>query len=200
VSTLLMKLLTRLSILVLLAFLPPATRLHASMAQQEIPPDALVINVDENGAIRLEQDPVEFSDLADRIRQTSTTRKVDVAVIVTAPAVAFRDVVRLFEVTKAAGIERVGIVQSGSSASRQRLVPPNATLLSVDRTGVLRLNGERITLRTVSSRLQQIFRRRGDRTVFVQAYGSLAFDSVTSVIDAAKAAGAMPIGLVSSSE
>jgi biopolymer transport protein ExbD len=170
------------------------------MAQQEIPPDALVINVDENGAIRLQQDPVEFFELADRIRQASTTRKVDVAVIVTAPAVAFRDVVRLFEVTKAAGIERVGIMQSGSSASRQTLVPPNATLLSVDRTGVIRLNGERITLRTVSSRLQQIFRRRGDRTVFVQAYGSLAFDTVTNVIDAAKAAGAMPIGLVSSSE
>jgi hypothetical protein len=110
------------------------------------------------------------------------------------------DVVRLFEVTKAAGIERVGIMQSGSSASRQTLVPPNATLLSVDRTGVLRLNGERITLRTVSSRLQQIFRRRGDRTVFVQAYGSLAFDTVTNVIEASKAAGAMPIGLVSSSE
>jgi biopolymer transport protein ExbD len=195
-----MKLLTRLLILVLLAFLLPATRLHARMAQQEIPPDALVINVDENGAIRLQQDPVEFSELADRIRQASTTRKVDVAVIVTAPAVAFRDVVRLFEVTKAAGIERVGIMQSGSSASRQTLVPPNATLLSVDRTGVIRLNGERITLRTVSSRLQQIFRRRGDRTVFVQAYGSLAFDTVTNVIDAAKAAGAMPIGLVSSSE
>jgi biopolymer transport protein ExbD len=195
-----MKLLTRLLILVLLAFLLPATRLHARMAQQEIPPDALVINVDENGAIRLQQDPVEFFELADRIRQASTTRKVDVAVIVTAPAVAFRDVVRLFEVTKAAGIERVGIMQSGSSASRQTLVPPNATLLSVDRTGVLRLNGERITLRTVSSRLQQIFRRRGDRTVFVQAYGSLAFDTVTNVIDAAKAAGAMPIGLVSSSE
>jgi biopolymer transport protein ExbD len=195
-----MKLLTRLLILVLLAFLLPATRLHARMAQQEIPPDALVINVDENGAIRLQQDPVEFFELADRIRQASTTRKVDVAVIVTAPAVAFRDVVRLFEVTKAAGIERVGIMQSGSSASRQTLVPPNATLLSVDRTGVIRLNGERITLRTVSSRLQQIFRRRGDRTVFVQAYGSLAFDTVTNVIDAAKAAGAMPIGLVSSSE
>ena len=193
-----MKLLRHLSILVVLASQP--ARLHASMAQQEIPPDALIINVDENGTIRLQQDPVEFSALADRIRQTSTTRKVDAAVIVTAPAVAFRDVVRVFEVTKAAGIERVGIVQSGQAATRQTFVPPNATLLSLDRTGVLRLNGERITLRTVSSRLQQIFRRRADRTVFVQAYGSLAFETVTNVIDAAKAAGAMPIGLVSSSE
>jgi hypothetical protein len=33
------------------------------MAQQEISPDALVINVDENGTIRLQQDPVEFSAL-----------------------------------------------------------------------------------------------------------------------------------------
>ena len=170
------------------------------MAQQEIPPDALIINVDENGTIRLQQDPVEFSALADRIRQASTTRKVDAAVIVTAPAVAFRDVVRVVEVTRAASVERVGIVQSGQAATRQTFVPPNATLLSLDRTGVLRLNGERITLRTVSSRLQQIFRRRADRTVFVQAYGSLAFETVTNVIDAAKAAGAMPIGLMSSSE
>jgi biopolymer transport protein ExbD len=170
------------------------------MAQQEIPQGALVINVDENGAIRLQQDPVEFSALADRIRQASTTRNVDVAMIVTAPTVAFRDVVRLFEVTRAAGIKRVGILQSGPAAARQTIIPPNAILLSVDRTGVLRLNGERITLRTVSSRLQQIFRRRGDRTVFVQAYGSLAFENVANVIDAAKAAGAMPIGLVSSSE
>jgi biopolymer transport protein ExbD len=109
-------------------------------------------------------------------------------------------VVRLIEVTKAAGIESIGIVQTQSAASPNTLLPPNAAVLSLDHAGMLRLNGETITLNTVSSRLQQIFKERGDRTVFVQAYGSLAFDAVASVIDAAKAAGAMPIGLLSSTD
>jgi biopolymer transport protein ExbD len=73
-------------------------------------------------------------------------------------------------------------------------------LLTVDRNGVLHLNGEKVSLRTVSPRLQQIFRGRADHTVFVQAHGSLAFENVANVIDAAKAAGATPIGLVTSNE
>jgi biopolymer transport protein ExbD len=72
--------------------------------------------------------------------------------------------------------------------------------LSVDHSGVVRLDGKKIKVRDVTSQLQNLFRRRSDRTVYVQANGALSFDAVGNLIDAAKAAGASRIALVASRE
>ena len=65
---------------------------------------------------------------------------------------------------------------------------------------MVRLDGKKMKVSDVSSQLQRLFRRRSDRTVYVQANGALSFDLVGNVIDAAKAAGASRIGLIASRE
>jgi biopolymer transport protein ExbD len=71
-------------------------------------------------------------------------------------------------------------------------------VLSMDHSGTVRLDGKKMKVSDVASQLRKTFRRRSDRTVYVQANGALSFDAVGNVIDAAKAAGASRIALVAS--
>jgi biopolymer transport protein ExbD len=114
--------------------------------------------------------------------------------------VAFQELVRTVETVREAGIERVGIVKAQGGSIRESLPPTGATVLSVDHSGVVRLDGKKMKVSNVSSQLQRLFKRRSDHTVYVQANGALAFDVVENVIDAAKAAGASRIALVASRE
>lgn len=73
----------------------------------------------------------------------------------------------------------------------------------VDDEGRLKLNAQEAGTTSDTSRLraklEQYFRERGDRapgrTVFVKASRKLPYTEVTKVVDAAKGAGADPVGL-----
>jgi biopolymer transport protein ExbD len=168
--------------------------------QSAIPQGAVVINLDRNGSLHIDQEQVEFSGLIDRIHKVSATPNETTVVIVAAADVAFRELVRTVETVREAGVERVGILKVEGGAIRESLPPSGATVLSVDHSGVVRLDGKKIKVRDVTSQLQNLFRRRSDRTVYVQANGALSFDAVGNLIDAAKAAGASRIALVASRE
>ena len=75
-------------------------------------------------------------------------------------------------------------------------VEERALVLSVDVLGLIRLNQEPISVRDLSSRLQDILRTRSDRSVFLNAHPDLLFNDVVQIIDIAKAAGASVIGLM----
>jgi biopolymer transport protein ExbD len=167
--------------------------------QSAVPEGAFVINLDRNGSLRIDQEHVELSAVIDRIYKVAAIR--DVAVVIVAAAdVAFKELVRTVEAVRGAGIERVGILKAQGNSLSESLPPVGATVLSVDRSGVVRLDGKKIKVRDVASRLERLFRRRQDRTVYVQANGALSFDVVENVIGGAKAAGASRIGLVASNE
>jgi biopolymer transport protein ExbD len=175
--------------------------LYGSVSQQsKIPEGAVVINLDRNGSLRIDQEQVEFSGLIDRIHKASTTPNETTVFIVAAADVAFKELVRTVETVREAGVERVGILKAEGGSIRESLPPLGATVLSVDHSGVVRLDGKKTKLSDVASQLQRLFRRRTDRTVYVQANGALSFDAVGNVIDAAKAAGASRIALVASRE
>jgi biopolymer transport protein ExbD len=158
--------------------------------QSAIPQGAVVINLDRNGSLHIDQEQVEFS----------ATPNETTVVIVAAADVAFRELVRTVETVREAGVERVGILKVEGGAIRESLPPSGATVLSVDHSGVVRLDGKKMKVSDVASQLQRLFRRRADHTVYVQANGALSFDAVGNVIDAAKAAGASRIALVASRE
>jgi len=88
---------------------------------------------------------------------------------------------------------------AGSNGSNS----PDETVVSVDDGGKLRLNAEEVGTTSDTSqlraKLEQYFRERGERshsrTVFVKASSKLPYTEVTKVIDAAKSAGAEPVGL-----
>jgi len=74
---------------------------------------------------------------------------------------------------------------------------PETLILSLDRMGAIRLNQEILEHSVLFARLQDVFRTRADRTLFVQADQEVLFNEVAQLIDTAKGAGADRIGLMS---
>jgi biopolymer transport protein ExbD len=80
---------------------------------------------------------------------------------------------------------------------------PDEIVVSVDDGGRLKLNSEEAGTTSDTSqlraKLEQYFRERGDpysgRMVFVKASSKLPYTEVTKVVDAAKGAGAEPMGI-----
>jgi len=77
------------------------------------------------------------------------------------------------------------------SASDQRTV-----VISVNMNGALMINQEQTTLDGLGYRLEEIFKTRAERVVFVRGDSGLEFQQVAEVIDIAKGAGIDKVGLM----
>ena len=93
--------------------------------------------------------------------------------------------------------------RTGVNAAVPQLPPPgpaqpqeNVIVLSMDRNGVIKINQDEIEPSRLIERLQDIFKSRNDRTMFLQADNELLFNDVAQLIDAAKGAGVDRIGLM----
>jgi biopolymer transport protein TolR len=69
-------------------------------------------------------------------------------------------------------------------------------VVSIDAQRQVKINQDVVDLRTLGSRLEDIFKTRNDRVMFVKGDDSLAFGDVATVIDVAKGAGIDKIGLI----
>jgi biopolymer transport protein TolR len=69
-------------------------------------------------------------------------------------------------------------------------------VVSVDSTGKLKINQDPVDIRELGSRLEDIFKTRNERVIFVKGDPNLHFVSVAQVIDIAKGAGIDKIGLI----
>jgi len=75
--------------------------------------------------------------------------------------------------------------------------PQESLVLSVGRNGEITLNHNGLnSMSELASSLQEIFKTRNDRTIFVQGAGNLDFDVIAHVIDTAVGSGASRIGLL----
>src|SRR3974390_3505318 len=78
--------------------------------------------------------------------------------------------------------------------------PPDAInktiIISIDKTGTIKINQTVYELRYLGDQLQDIFKTRNDRTAFVNADPDLLFKDVAEVIDVAKGAGVDKVGLM----
>src|SRR3989454_1226050 len=93
--------------------------------------------------------------------------------------------------------------RTGLSAAIPQPPPPrpaqpqeSVVVLSMDRNGVIRINQNEVEPSNLIERLQDIFKSRNDRTMFVQADDELLFNDVAQLIDAAKSAGVDRVGLM----
>jgi biopolymer transport protein ExbD len=85
------------------------------------------------------------------------------------------------------------------SAERQTAPKANepALVLNVDQDRAITLNRMPLgSTAELSLALRDIFRSRGDRTIFIQGSRELAFNDIAQVIDAARGGGADRIGLM----
>ena len=69
-------------------------------------------------------------------------------------------------------------------------------MVSIDSRGQIQINQDAAELRTLSRQLQDIFKTRNDRTIFVNADPELLFNDVIVVIDIAKGSGVEKVGLM----
>ena len=69
-------------------------------------------------------------------------------------------------------------------------------VVSIDGAGAIKINQEEVELRYLGDRLQDIFKTRNDRTMFVNADPELLYKDVVEVIDVSKGAGVDKIGLM----
>jgi len=69
-------------------------------------------------------------------------------------------------------------------------------VVSIDADRRVKINQDAIDIRMLGSRLEDIFKTRSDRTMFVRGDPTLPFADVAEVIDIAKGAGIDKIGLV----
>lgn len=69
-------------------------------------------------------------------------------------------------------------------------------VVSLDSAGNLKINQKETEVRYLGAELQEIFKTRNDRTMFVQADPDLLYKDVVEVIDISKGAGIDKIGLM----
>jgi len=69
-------------------------------------------------------------------------------------------------------------------------------IVSIDSTGVIKINQQEYAKAGLGAGLQGIFSTRNDRTMFINASPDLLYDEVVQVIDIAKGSGVDKIGLM----
>jgi len=85
--------------------------------------------------------------------------------------------------------------------SKDKTPPPtdviNRTIVvSIDARGNLKVNQDDITAAALGPRLEEIFKSRNDRVMFVKGDPDTKFGAVAEVIDIAKGAGIDKVGLI----
>ena len=69
-------------------------------------------------------------------------------------------------------------------------------VVTIDDRNQIMINQDQSDLRTLGTQLQDIFKTRNDRTIFVNADPELLFNDVIQVIDIAKGSGVDKVGLM----
>jgi len=69
-------------------------------------------------------------------------------------------------------------------------------VVSIDARGYLKINQDPVTIGELGSRLEDIFKTRNERIMFVKGDPDVRFGNVAEVIDIAKGAGIDKIGLI----
>ena len=88
------------------------------------------------------------------------------------------------------------VPQPNPNKDAQQPEDVRTVVVSVDAQGQLKINQDDVTKDQLGFRLQEIFKTRADRTMFVKGDPEVLFQVVAEVIDIAKGAGIDKIGLI----
>lgn len=69
-------------------------------------------------------------------------------------------------------------------------------VIQIEKNGSMKINQEDTDMKRLGTRLEEIFKTRAERVVFVKADPDLEYQSVAKAIDAAKGAGIDKVGLM----
>jgi biopolymer transport protein ExbD len=74
--------------------------------------------------------------------------------------------------------------------------PPDSIMVEYSADRALSINRQAVSLENLEARLREVYDQRRDKTLFVSASGTLRYGDVVEVIDAAKGAGVVRVGIV----
>ena len=80
-------------------------------------PNQLVLDIDPNGQVTINKQPVNMDELPLRIRDIFETRSDKTIFLRAAPSLKYKQVVAVLDVAKGNGVERVGIVSPDQGGS-----------------------------------------------------------------------------------
>jgi biopolymer transport protein TolR len=88
------------------------------------------------------------------------------------------------------------VPQPNPNAEPNEEVLRRTIVVSIDAERRIKINQDPVDLRTLGPRLEDIFKTRSDRVMFVKGDPTLPFGEVAQVVDIAKGAGLDKIGLI----
>ncbi len=88
------------------------------------------------------------------------------------------------------------VPQPNPNAQADPEVLSRTIVVSIDSTRAVKINQEPVDIRMLGSRLEEIFKTRSERVVFVKGGYTLPFAEVAQIIDIARGAGIDKIGLI----
>jgi biopolymer transport protein ExbD len=88
------------------------------------------------------------------------------------------------------------VPQPNPNAKQNEEVASRTIVVSIDASRQIKINQDTVDIRMLGTRLEEIFKTRNDRVMFVKGDGTLPFAEVARVIDIAKGAGIDKIGLI----
>jgi biopolymer transport protein TolR len=88
------------------------------------------------------------------------------------------------------------VPQPNPNQKQDDLVLSRTIVVSVDKSDNIKINQDPVDKRLLGSRLEDIFKTRNERVIFVKGDPTLNFAAVAEIIDIAKGAGIDKIGLI----
>lgn len=88
------------------------------------------------------------------------------------------------------------VPQPNPNAQPNEEVLSRTIVVSIDATRAVKINQDPVDIRMLGSRLEEIFKTRNERVMFVKGDRTLPFSEVAQIIDIAKGAGIDKIGLI----
>ncbi|MBX9601650.1 MAG: biopolymer transporter ExbD [Bryobacteraceae bacterium] len=92
----------------------PALAPETATAAAPEQPDALVVSIGADGAIRVNRRPVTLSELPGVLREAFAVRPATVLFVHGSPELAFGDVAAVIDIGRGAGWERIGLMPAGA--------------------------------------------------------------------------------------
>jgi biopolymer transport protein TolR len=172
--------------------------------------NSLIVSITGDGSVYLGVDPISPAALAETVRSDLSNRAEKKLYIKADARTPYANVVSVLDAVRTAGVEATNLLtaQRGSSETGTLVrpqglevmigppLPPGSEAIVVQvlnsgqRRPTLKINNEHIPWATLQSTLRQLFQNRSEKMVLVNAEGTLPFEDVVDVTDAARSTGA----------
>lgn len=90
----------------------------------------------------------------------------------------------------------VKVPQTSEDKSQTPVVDPSVIVVSINEAMGIEINGQGTTMGQLRAKLQEIYNKRANKNMFVNASAKLPYGDVVKIIDIAKGAGVGDIGLL----